>query len=228
MINANEINKGRDVIYNFLSRSLWDIPDSSYLNMFKDLHLDIIEMMKNNNESELQTAGEILESFSRDKLLQNDKNRNDIILELSKEYTKLFYLGSHSVPICESAYLSPMRAYMQEPWEEVKKVYAENKFTPENKGNKPEDHISFELLFMAYLSQKASVESEQINENGLLEIYKIQLSFMEEHLLRWIDDLSEKILNLVTNENSLYAAIVLLLRGYLHEDYKFLREELEN
>lgn len=223
-----EVNKGRNVVYNFLSRSLWDIPDTKYLDMLENLHLDIIEMLGNNVEDDLQKAGEIFESFSRENLLRNDKNKSDIILNLSKEYTKLFYLGSHSVPICESAYLSTMKAYMQEPWEEVKRVYAENKFVPQNEGNKPEDHISFELLFMSYLSNKASIEAEQDCKDGLLEIYKTQQKFMEEHLLRWIDELSEKVLSLVKERNSLYAAVILLLRGYLHEDYKFLLGELDN
>jgi len=223
-MNHSEINRGRNVIYNFLSKSLWDIPDSNYMSMFEDLHLYIFELLNNSDNENLRRAGETIMMFRKDNILQEEKSQDEVILDLSKEYTRLFYLGVHSVPVCESAYLSPMKAYMQEPWEEVKNVYAENKFMPENKGNKPEDHITFELLFMSFLSQKASIEAEQNEDSGLTYIYQKQQDFMEEHLLKWVDDLCEKILSICVKENSLYAGIAFFLRGYLHEDYKFLRD----
>lgn len=224
MTNHSEINKGRNVVYNFLSKSLLDIPDSRYMGMFEDLHRYLLELLSNSENEDMKTAGETIKIFRKKNILQEDKSQDEVILDLSKEYTRLFYLGIHSVPICESVYLSPVKTNMQEQWEEVKKTYAENNFTPENKGNKPEDHISFELLFMSFLSQKASTAAEQNDGNELTHIYQKQQAFMEEHLLKWIDDLCERILSVSDKESSLYAGIALFLRGYLHEDYKFLSD----
>lgn len=223
-MNHIEINRGRDVVYNFLSKSLLDIPDSQYMSMFEDLHQYIVGLLSNNDNEDMKMAGETIKMFRQNNILQEEKSQNEVILDLSKEYTRLFYLGIHSVAICESVYLSPSKTNLQEPWEAVKRVYAENKFFPENKGNKPEDHISFELLFMSFLSQKASVAAEQSEDNDLTHIYQKQLAFMEEHLLKWVDDLCEQMLNVSTKKDSLYAGIALFLRGYLHEDYKFLRD----
>jgi len=223
-MNHSEINRGRDVVYNFLSKSLLDIPDSRYMSMFEDLHQYIVGLLSNSDNEDMKMAGETLILFRKNNILPESKSLDNVILELSKEFTRLFYLGGYSVPYTESVYLSPSKTNMQEPWEAIKKVYAENRFSPENKGNKPEDHISFELLFMSFLSQKASVAAEQNDDNELTNIYQKQQSFMEAHLLKWVDDLCEQMLGVATKRDSLYAGIALFLRGYLHEDYKFLRD----
>ncbi len=223
-MNHIEINRGREVIYNFLSKSLWDIPDSRYMKMLEDLHEYLLDLLNNSDNEDMKKAGETIMMFRQNNILQGNKSQDNVILDLSKEFTRLFYLGGYSVPYTESVYLSPSKTNMQEPWEAVKKVFTENRFFPENKENKPEDHISFELLFMSFLSQKASVAAEQNDDNELTNIYQKQQSFMEEHLLKWVDDLCEQIFNVSTKKDSLYAGIALFLRGYLHEDYKFLRD----
>lgn len=219
-----EINKGREVLYNFLFKSLEDAPDKEYLKMFKDLSAYLSEMLDDENNDELTKAKEIFLNFKN--MLGSESEEDELLLDLKKKYTRLFYLGGLSVPMYESVYLSPERLLKQEPWEKVLKIFKENRFAPPKKGNYPEDHIAFELLFMSFLSDFAANYAENEDEANLYAIYQKQKEFLEEHLLKWVDLFSDRVLK-IANDDSFYAGIVLFLKNYVKEDYEFLLSELE-
>jgi len=219
-----EINKGREVLYNFLFKSLEDAPDKEYLKMFKDLSAYLSEMLDDENKDELTKAKEIFLNYKN--MLGNESKEDELLLDLKKRYTRLFYLGGLSVPMYESVYLSPERILKQEPWEKVFKIFKENRFAPPKKGNYPEDHIAFELLFMSFLSDFAANYAENEDEANLYAIYQKQKEFLEDHLLKWVDLFSDRVLK-IADDDSFYSGIVLLLKNYVKMDYEFLLSELE-
>lgn len=223
-MDAVEINKGREVLYNFLFKSLEDAPDKEYIKMFKDLSAYLSELLDDENNDELTKAKEIFLNYKN--MLKSESEEDELLLELKRRYTRLFYLGGMSVPMYESVYLSPERILKQEPWEEVLKIFKENRFAPPKKGNYPEDHIAFELLFMSFLSDFAANYAENEDEANLYAIYQKQKEFLEDHLLKWVDLFSDRVLK-IADQDSFYSGIVLLLKNYVKMDYEFLLSELE-
>jgi len=99
-----EINSGREVVYNFLSRSLIDCPDKQYLQMFEKLYTYLVAIIDDSEDINIIKAKKILLNLINDINASDDKN--SIVLKLSKEYTNLFCLGSYSIAPYESVYLS--------------------------------------------------------------------------------------------------------------------------
>lgn len=217
-----EINSGREVVYNFLSRSLIDCPDKQYLQMFEKLYTYLVAIIDDSEDINIIKAKKILLNLINDINASDDKN--SIVLKLSKEYTNLFCLGSYSIAPYESVYLSAEKLLKQEPWEEVFSIFNENKFFPKKNANVPEDHIAYELLFMSFLSYRAKESANKSDINELKVIYQKQASFLEKHLLRWINNLCSDISKMANDSNSFYIGIVNFLTGYIDMDYEFLQK----
>jgi TorA maturation chaperone TorD len=226
MLELFEINRGRKIIYDFLSKSYYDVPDSNYLNNFISL-FDVIEnIFSNVDNNDLIESMLILKNF-KNNIVNNKRCKKLLLEELSKEYTRLFYLGGISVPLYESVYMSPDKLMKGEVWETVKQLYNDNMFYPKGYSNTIEDHISMELLFMSFLSNIAM----KVSENSLLvnikKTYLKQKDFLENHLLKWVQNFSKMIFS-ITTDDSFYAGITHFLIGYLSEDYNFINEYLNN
>ncbi|MDY6821685.1 MAG: molecular chaperone TorD family protein [Deferribacterota bacterium] len=220
-MNFIEINSGREVVYNFLSRSLIDCPDKQYLKMFEELCTYLVEIGNNKNVDHIKVK-KIFLNLKRE--INTNIDKNNIIIRLSKEYTNLFCLGSYSIAPYESVYLSVSRILKQKPWEEVSRVFNENKFFTKKNANLPEDHIAHELLFMSFLSYKAKEASKKSDIDELEVIYYKQISFLEKHLFRWTGDLCNDILRKILYGDSFYAGIASFIKGYLDMDYGFLKK----
>jgi TorA maturation chaperone TorD len=226
MLELFEINRGRKIIYEFLSKSYYDVPDSNYLNNFISL-FDVIENIFSNVDSnDLVKSMLILKNFNND--IVNNKRCKKLLLEdLSKEYTRLFYLGNISVSLYESVHMSPDKLMKSEVWEIVKQLYIDNMFFPICYDNTIEDHISMELLFMSFLSNRAIKDCENSLLVDIKKVYLKQKDFLEHHLLKWVQNFSKMIFS-ITSDNSFYAGITYFLIGYLNEDYTFINDYLSN
>lgn len=226
MLELLEINRGRKILYEFLSKSYYDVPDSKYLDNFISL-FDVIESIFSNiDNNDLVKAMLILKNFKND-IINNKSCKKLLLKELSKEYTRLFYLGNISVPLYESVYMSPDKLMKSEVWEIVKQLYSDNMFFPICYNNTIEDHISMELLFMSFLSNIAMEKSDNYLLVDIKKIYLKQKDFLENHLLKWVQNFSKKIFS-ITSDNSFYAGITYFLIGYLNEDYVFINDYLNN
>ena len=221
-----EINRGRKIIYEFLSKSYYDVPDSNYLNNFISL-FDVIESIFSNvDNNDLVKSMLILKNFKND-IVNNKICKKLLLKELSKEYTRLFYLGGISVSLYESVHISSDKLMKSEVWETVKRLYSDNMFFPKDYNNTIEDHISMELLFMSFLSNIVMKNSENSLLVDVRKTYFKQKEFLENHLLKWVQNFSKKIF-FITSDNSFYAGITYFLIGYLNEDYTFINDYLNN
>lgn len=146
--------------------------------------------------------------------------------ELAVDYARTFlaagrYEGSAACPF-ESIYTSEEHLVMQDARDEVRAVYVSNGVNVSESLHLPEDHLSFELEFVAILSDRARDCLEKDDEKALLSNLEAQTDFLQGHVLNWIPNLEESV-KAVARE-AFYPAVMKILRGYVEEDVVFLRE----
>jgi len=112
---------------------------------------------------------------------------DNAMLELAVDYTGLFAGTKIGCPLpYESVYTSEDGLLMQEANDQVLRIYRNEEFKDYLENNEPQDHISNELDFMAFLSQKlvdALKNDEEESAKSYLDKQKI---FLEQHLLNWV------------------------------------------
>ena len=109
------------------------------------------------------------------------------------------------------------------------KVYRANGVDVNGSLNVPEDHLSFELEFMAIMSDRAAqiVRRENVLPSDLAELavnLGVQREFARTHLLNWLPMLAGQIKKLADQE--FYPAIIRLSIAYVREDELLLDEML--
>lgn len=136
--------------------------------------------------------------------------------DLACDYAKVFLgagetKGNAAFPY-ESVYTSAEKLVMQEAWVEVKKIYQNQGLALNTEmADIKEDHLAMELKFMCRLAQK---EPQQAH-------LQEQQTFLQNHLLNWIDDFAQDVAKF--SQTDFYKGAALLTKGYLHEDAKELK-----
>lgn len=137
------------------------------------------------------------------------------LTDLAVDYARIF-LGirrGHSAFPYESVYTSPDKLTMQEARDEVVKIYREEDIDRADGVTEPEDHIAFELEYMALLCQKA-IEAIDGDDWSLVQDYlKKQSEFLERHLTNWVPDFCRDLL--AAAELDFYKSTAHLTRGFL-------------
>lgn len=110
------------------------------------------------------------------------------------EYARLFLnMSAHPVVLFESVYTSPKRLLMQEARDEVRAAYHDQGLSLAQGKNLPEDHLSFELEFMAQLCAKEAACKEAGDESGARAARLTQAEFLSEHLFHWVFEVCDEI-----------------------------------
>ena len=215
------IHNGRDVVFNVLSRVFLDIPDEASNKLISET-LDYILTLADSSENEdLKAGAEILRELRAEGADWLDKNT----LEYAKDFTSLFILGRGSVSVYESVYRSPEKLIKQEPWNEVKRIYAEHGLKKIENNKTIEDHVALELQFMAFLSKHIAQAIEKECFDTAEAKIRVQKDFHDNHLSLWIPELCTKVIQRNGKLNSsYYPAFALILKGFLEEDRAFLEE----
>ncbi|HLA28218.1 MAG TPA: molecular chaperone TorD family protein [Syntrophales bacterium] len=137
------------------------------------------------------------------------------LIDLAVDYARIF-LGirrGHSAFPYESVYTSPTKLMMQEARDEVVRIYREEEIDRADGVTEPEDHIAFELEYMALLCQKA-IDALDRNDWCLVQDYlKKQGEFLEWHLANWVPDFCIDLL--AAAELDFYKSAAHLTRGFL-------------
>lgn len=109
--------------------------------------------------------------------------------KLKSEYTYLM-IGPNKLPAppWESVYVTKERTLFQESTLYVRREYLKYQFLPANYPHEADDHIAFELDFMAHL---AKLTLEHFDHEDIDKVKKLlidQKSFLAKHLLVWVDE----------------------------------------
>jgi len=148
--------------------------------------------------------------------------------ELAADFAALFLgLSAHPVAPYESVYTSEEKLLMQDARDAVVREYQSESLLPskiQGADSVPEDHISFELEYMAALCQKPCSCSQSDGTCGGAYILKKQLNFLEEHLLKWVPKLCDDVFQRA--RTSFYQSVAAMTKDFLKEEKEYLEAAL--
>ncbi len=139
------------------------------------------------------------------------------------DYTRMF-IGPDKLPapLWESAYLNKDRLLFQEQTLMVRQAYLKYQFLPKYFRQEADDHLGLELDFMYQLSNQALERLRSQEYTKFREVLGDQREFLQEHLLKWVSDLTDKIF--ASAKLDLYPGMAKILKGYLVLDFEALEE----
>lgn len=161
-----ELNAAREGLYRLLSRLYRQEVDAPLLERLRGMTFP-----QNCPQPELEAGYRALERWL-------SAGTEDALDALAVDFARVF-LGAGSAEGCaafpyESVYTSPKRLVMQDAWERVKSLYAAHGVRIDTDSSElMEDHIAYELAYMALLCREGAERAEQ-------------RAFLEEHLLTWV------------------------------------------
>jgi TorA maturation chaperone TorD len=219
-------NENRKIIYGFLARTYATEATVEYLRELsgkKDLFLASAQDPEVSGTELAEGFKQIADYVSNLKMDDLEKAR----LELAVEYAGLF-LGVWRVPAhpSESAYFSEGQLIMQEPRDEVLKLYRSMGVDKAGQFKEPEDHIALELQFMTHLCEKTNAALSDGDFPEARKCLRVQMDFLDEHLGKWVPKLSADILKSARRE--FYKAIAKITEGYVQMDKKLVVELMDS
>ena len=149
--------------------------------------------------------------------------------DLAAEYAHIFLAagvseGDAGCPF-ESIYTSKEKLMMQDARDQVLKIYVEQGVNVDANLHLPEDHLSFELEFMAIMSERLA---ELINNNDTDKVDEniaVQRAFIQEHLQNWLPSLEARVTDMA--QFLFYPAIMHITQGFIDKDAAFLADLVE-
>jgi TorA maturation chaperone TorD len=148
----------------------------------------------------LDTLASIVESLS------DDATEHD---ERAADFAAIYLTYGLRASPCESVWLDEDGLTMQEPMFEVRRDYARLGLQAPDWRLRPDDHLVFQLQFVAVLLEKG-------DPDALSEAAR----FLDDHTLRWLPDFSGRVAQHAATP--FYAGLAVLTAIYLEE----LRETL--
>lgn len=216
------IMAARAFAYAFLSRSLWDEPSKEYFEVL--IEDELLSSFPFIDESALIKEGvDNITFFLRDpNLLSQDG------VEAGKgEYNRLFFGFEKELRVSpyESVNLSPDKLVFQKETMAVREAYAKYELRPKKFQREPDDHIGLELEFMQKLCEQCLKDIRASRFHKAKRVMRDQLSFLEDHLLKWAPALGQKITDTATSD--FYRGAGRILTGFLLADKELASDLLD-
>lgn len=216
-LNAVEFEKlilNRGSMYGFLARIYRVEVDQQLLDQMGKMDLS-----SEVDVSEISEGYRMLKGFL-------EHRRESTVTDLAVEYARVFLgaglgQGEGAYPY-ESVYTSPDRLVMQEARDEVLKIYREEGLDRAEEFNEPEDHVAFELEFMAYLCQKTTEALKDGDKGSALGYLKKQQEFLEKHLVPWVPAFCNDVQRVARGD--FYKAVAKITVGYLEMEQDLIGE----
>lgn len=151
--------------------------------------------------------------------------------QLAVEYARVFLAAgvfsqdvATAVPY-ESVFTSEGHLMMQESRDDVVRRYAADGFAVNPELHEPEDHLSFELEYLAHMSGRALRALEHDELAAVRANLERQREFIDAHLLNWVGDLHR-----VAGEyakTTFYTGMLLVAQGALEQSRELIDEAVE-
>lgn len=212
--------QGREVIYAFFSDIFLFLADDKHVMLLKEILPALKEICQGSGE--VNKSIELLENYT-DKYIKAE-NKQELLDNLNMSYTRLYCLGN-GVPLSESVYVSPIHLTRQESEIEAGRIYKLCSFDMKHNANEPKDHLSYELMFMSYLSKGISKHLAVNNIQEASKLTALQKEFLNNHILNWIDEMS-MLTKKISESYEFYYPLTVVLQSYLKADNEYL-ETLE-
>lgn len=211
----------RRALFELLRQTFITEPTPEFLLTFIK-EIDFTDFPFSDEQEEMEHGAKLVAEFCASHDLDSPDTQN----ALHWDFTRMF-IGPDRLPAppWESAYRHKDKLLFQEHTLKVRQAYMKYQLLPVNFMKEADDHIGLELDFMYQLTIMALEAIEEQNLAELREILKDQKTFLENHLLKWVPELSAKITESATH--SFYPGMGKILTGYLKLDLEALKELLE-
>ena len=155
----------------------------------------------------------------------------DIRTQLAVEYARVFLaagvFGSDkmtAVPY-ESVFTSEGHLMMQASRDDVVRRFAADGFKVNPDLHEPEDHLAFELEYVAHMNRKAAELVETGDAEALAANVARQVEFIDAHLLNWVGNLYETAREYA--KTTFYTGMLLVVLGAAEQSRDLLAEVAE-
>lgn len=136
--------------------------------------------------------------------------------DLRADYAHLFVGDSPMLaPPWESVYFNEKRLTFQEETLDVHGWFERLGVRINTDSRDPDDHIAFELSFIAHCAERACHASQDQGGEGFADLLDVQRGFLEKHLLRWGIKWADLAYEYARTD--LYRGLALTVRGGLKE-----------
>ena len=130
---------------------------------------------------------------------------NDLIDDLGAEYANIYLTYAYRASPCESVWFDDDGLERQAAMFQVRDWYRRHGIATSDARKRPDDHLVFQLLFVARLIDGGS------GEEGLLDACR----FMDAHLLRWLGQFCGRAASRC--RSSYFAGLLLVTGAYVDE-----------
>ena len=168
----------------WLSRLFWNVPTAELLNAYGD----VLEAWGDCDDLEplvCRLGNELADIL----------NAEDGLRRLSIDYTGLFCSTRDGAPFpYESVYEDGERLLMRPVRDEVLAAYVDNGYQPmASDGNEPEDHLSLELDFIAWLMD-AEASAEDVGDDArAAALHAVREAFAAKHPAKWAPSFAKEV-----------------------------------
>ncbi|MCB8818239.1 TorD/DmsD family molecular chaperone [Desulfosporosinus shakirovi] len=204
--------------YDLLRRNFWQEPSPEFLQSL--IQTEQMTSFPFSDESSLIAEGakDVTSYLNELKPL-----RDETFDQLHWDYTRLF-IGPNKLaaPPWESAYLNEDRLLFQEETLQVRRAYLKYNFLPKDYGHEADDHLGLELDFMYQLGLLSLDALNSENCEDVTAIHRDQREFLKGHLLKWINQFSQTVIQSANTD--FYKGMAKILSGFLSLDLKALEE----
>ena len=203
---------GEMLLFEMLGRVLKANPSRAWLEpLIQDALFDNVPFAENQDDT-LQG----LALLARWVAAVGDSLSDAALRDVRADYAQLF-IGSNPmrVPPWESVYFSEERLTFQAETRDVRGWYERLGLQINTENKDPEDHIAFELSFIARCAELALQAHEAQNSAAFADMLTAQRTFLETHLLRWGCKWAD--LAYANARTDFYRGLALLVRGGLKE-----------
>ena len=214
------LSQFRATIYLLLSRTFREELDRDALmglEEIRDALAELSDLSDLSIDKNMQTGQTLLKTFFEG--IRSEETSGSVE-DLARDYATLFLgVGSKTVSLCESVYMSGSGMLYQPAHFEVRQAYQKMGMTKSDDFIEPDDHLAVELSYMAQLGQ---LTRDAINEGGEKSGHYLglQKDFLRAHLLAWIPDFSKDLIE--TTRSPFYRAMGFLLNGYIQVDKQLI------
>ena len=121
------------------------------------------------------------------------------------EYANIYLTYVYRASPCESPWLDDDNLERQEPMLAVRAAYRTHGLAVAARGVRPDDHLSFQLIFVAHLLDHHEDAAD----------LTVIADFLDQHPLRWIKDFAQRISQ--RSPVPFYVGLAVLTAAYLEE-----------
>ncbi|WP_304854084.1 TorD/DmsD family molecular chaperone [Adlercreutzia caecimuris] len=218
-MNIDKLNKcdyeNFAAAYRFLSSAVFAELDRSQIEALRDKCLPAVD-------------GSGMQKASREISRYLKRSDDTIETKLRVDFARVFlaagiYEKGDSPAPYESVFTSPKGIMMQEARDDAVKRYAEVGMVVSKDLNEPEDHLAFELEYMAILHDRMAKVAEESDEEELVALKEKASSFAANHLLNWVGLLQKRVTKY--SKEPFYPALLEYTLGLVEENVAMLASD---